>query len=159
MSVISYHFAGKDELLEQVVAHVLTQAVEYMRPRIEAQVSAKAMLAAYLRSNVEFIRDHRTGIAAIAEIVAGARTRDGSPRFAGRPRGIEHALEPLQAILRRGQAEGDFAEFDTRTMAWATRSMIDSIPRQAALDPEFDYAVCIEELIGLVDRATRAVSS
>ena len=34
--VISYHFAGKSELLREVVAQVLTEASEYMTPRIAA---------------------------------------------------------------------------------------------------------------------------
>jgi TetR/AcrR family transcriptional regulator, fatty acid metabolism regulator protein len=155
-SVISYHFAAKDELLEQVVVHVVTQAGEYMRPRIEAQTGARAALAAYLRSNLEFIRDNAGGIAAVVEIAAGRRTRAGSPRPGGAPRDIDGALEPLRAILRRGQAEGDFAGFDVPTMAWAIRGMVDGVPRRQRLDPDFDVAVCIEELVGLVDRATRA---
>ena len=34
-SVISYHFAGKDELLEQVVQSVYAEAARYMIPRVQ----------------------------------------------------------------------------------------------------------------------------
>jgi TetR/AcrR family transcriptional regulator, fatty acid metabolism regulator protein len=158
-SVISYHFAGKDELLEQVVTFVYAEGAKYIRPRIEAQDSAPAMLAALLRSNLEYIRDHGKDIAAVAEIAVNARTREGSPRFAAGPGGIEQTLNPLQAILRRGQADGDFADFDTRTMAWSIRTLIDSVPRRRTLDPEFDFDTCIDELVALVDRATRKAGS
>jgi AcrR family transcriptional regulator len=153
-SVISYHFAGKDELLEQVVRSVYAAGGQYITPRIEAADSAPAMLAAFLRANLEYIRDHGKEIAAVTEIAINARTREGRPRFAAGPGGIEQPLQPLQDILRRGQAAADFADFDTRTMAWAIRSLVDSVPRRRILDPEFDFDAGIDELIALVGRAT-----
>ncbi len=153
-SVISYHFAGKDELLEQVVRSVYAAGAQYIRPRAEAADSAPAMLAAFLRANLEYIRDHSKEIAAVAEIASNARTQQGAPRFAAGPGGIEQTLKPLQEILRRGQAAGDFADFDTRTMAWSIRTLVDSVPRWQRLDPEFDFGTCIDELIALVGRAT-----
>ena len=116
-SVISYHFAGKDELLEQVVHSVFAAAARYMIPRISTQHSARAVLGAYLRSNLEFIRDHRKDIDAVTEIFLNVRSRDGSRRFAGGPGGMEPRLKPLQEILQCGQDEGPLGEFDTRTMA------------------------------------------
>jgi TetR/AcrR family transcriptional regulator, fatty acid metabolism regulator protein len=152
-SVISYYFNSKDELLEQVVQSVYADGARYIRPRVEAQDSAWAMLAAYLRANLEYLRDHSRDIAAITEIALGVRTAEGAPRFGGGPGGAEQALRPLQAILQRGQDNGEFARFDTRTMAWAIRTLIDGVPRRQRLDPEFDFGTCMDELIALVARA------
>lgn len=154
-SVISYHFAGKDELLQQVVESVYADGARYVGPRIQAERSAPAQLAAYLRSSLEFIRDHGQQIAAVAEIAVNVRSKEGAPRFAeGHPR-AEATLEGLGGILQRGQDEGDFTDFDTRTMAWAIRTLIDGVNRRRALDPDFDFDTCIDELIALVDRATK----
>ena len=144
-----------DELLQQVVASVYAEAAGYIRPRIDLRQPASAMLAGYVRASLEYIRDHSNGIAAIVEVAANARTKEGSPRFSGGPGGIEQALKPLQELLSRGQADGEFADFDTRTMAWAIRALIDSVPRRHAVDPEFDFDMCITELTALVGRATR----
>lgn len=157
-SVISYHFAGKDELLEQVVQSVYADGARYMIPRVRAQHAPRAVLSTYLRSNLEFIRDHRKEIDAVTEVFLNVRDSDGSRRFAGGPGGTGAALKPLQEILQRGQDEGAFAEFDTRTMAWAIRTLVDGVSRQRALDPEFDFATCIDETVALVDRATRPVT-
>jgi TetR/AcrR family fatty acid metabolism transcriptional regulator len=153
-SVISYHFGSKDELLEEVVRSVYAAGAQYIRPRAEVADSAPARLAAFLRANLEYIRDHSQEIAAVAEIASNARARDGAPRFAAGPGGIEQTLAPLQEILRRGQAAGDFADFDTRTMARSIRTLVDSVPRWQRLDPEFDFGTCMDELIALVGRAT-----
>lgn len=154
-SVISYHFAGKDELLQQVVESVYADGARYVGPRIQAERSAPAQLAAYLRSSLEFIRDHGQQIAAVAEIAVNVRSKEGALRFAeGHPR-AEATLEGLGGILQRGQDEGDFTDFDPRTMAWAIRTLIDGVNRRRALDPDFDFDTCIDELIALVDRATK----
>ena len=158
-SVISYHFGGKDELLEQVAQSVYADAARYMIPRVQAQHSARAVLGTYLRSNLEFIRDHRKDIDAVTEIFLNVRGRDGSRRFAGGPGGRSRALKPLQEILQRGQDEGAFGEFDTRTMAWAIRNLVDGVTRERALDPEFDFGTFIDEMAALVDRATRKGAS
>jgi AcrR family transcriptional regulator len=154
-SVISYYFGGKDGLLEQVVRSVYADGADHVRPRIETAGSAPEMLSALLRANLEYIRDHRKAIAAITEIAVNVRTADGTPRFTRGPGGIEQMLKPLQEILRRGQRDGDFADFDTRTMAWAIRTLVDSVPRRQLVDPEFDFDACIAELVALADRATR----
>ncbi|MGH3185654.1 MAG: TetR/AcrR family transcriptional regulator, partial [Streptosporangiaceae bacterium] len=57
--VLSYHFAGKSELLHEVIAHVLTEASEYMRPRIEAASSYVDAVRIYVTSNLEYIGAHR----------------------------------------------------------------------------------------------------
>lgn len=154
-SVISYHFAGKDELLERVVESVCADGARFMTARIEAETSAPARLGAYVRSNLEFIRDHRSEIAAVSEIVVGVRSREGSLRFAGRPGGIAAAVAPLREILQRGRDDGVFTAFDTGTMAWSIRTLIDGVTRRRTLDPEFDFDTGIEEMVALVDRATR----
>lgn len=158
-SVISYYFADKDGLLEQVIQSVYADGARYAAPRIRTEHSARAVLGTYLRSNLEFIRDHRRDIDAVSEIIFNVRDSDGSRRFAGGPGGMESAVKPLQEILRRGQDEGVFAEFDIRTMAWAIRNLVDGVSRRQAVDPEFDFDTCIDEIAGLVDRATRKATS
>jgi AcrR family transcriptional regulator len=69
--VLSYHFAGKSELLREVIAHVLTEAGEYMRPRIAAASSSLDALRIYVTSNLEYIGAQRRKIIAFTEIVLG----------------------------------------------------------------------------------------
>lgn len=157
-SVISYYFGTKDELLRQVVADVVSDAAAYMTPRIAAAgESAPAVLSTYVRSNLEYIRDHPDGIAAVTEIAIGMRADHRNPRLADGPGGRAHGLKPLEEILARGQRSGDFTEFDVRGMAWAIRGLIDGVNPRRLVDPEFDFDRCIDELDAHIARATRGV--
>ena len=50
--LISYHFAGKDDLIKQVVHEVVQQGMAYMRPRILAHQPARPCSGAYIESNL-----------------------------------------------------------------------------------------------------------
>ena len=71
--VISYHFAGKRELIEQVVKTVMEKASAVMLPRIYAEHSAAGMLRAYIESNLDFIAAHHNHMLALMNIAVGAR--------------------------------------------------------------------------------------
>src|ERR1700685_535116 len=84
--VISYHFAGKDDLIAEIVSQVLQRAWAHIQPRIEAQTTGPEMLRAYIESHFEFMRDNPKQLSAVVEIVratiAGAKSpftgdRDG----------------------------------------------------------------------------------
>jgi AcrR family transcriptional regulator len=148
--VISYHFAGKDDLIAEIVTQVLQQARAYMQPRIEAQTTGPGMLRAYIESNFEFIRDNPDQLRAIVEIVratfAGARSPFGGNR--------DGAIHPLAELLTRFQADGDFrADFDPTAMAMAIRAVIDVAPSRLT-DPQFDIDKYADEAVTIFHRAT-----
>jgi len=65
---IGYHFAGKDDLIEQVVVDVIEQGKTYMRPLIiDAMSTGSGFLRAYIESNLAFMRERRTYMVAIVE--------------------------------------------------------------------------------------------
>src|ERR1700727_718150 len=132
--VISYHFAGKDDLIREIVTQVLQQARAYMQPRIEAQTTGPGMLRAYIESNLEFIRDNPNQLRAIVEIVRATFVGAQSP-FGGNRDG---AVQILAELLARFQSDGDFRpDFDPSSMAMAIRAVIEVAPSRLT-DPEFD---------------------
>ncbi len=151
--VISYHFAGKQELIRQIVAEVFTAGAAFMRPRVEAEPTAAGMLRAYIESNLAFMRTHRQHIAAVREIWFNFRTKDG--RSCLDTATLESAVGPLEQVLRWGQENGEFREFSTRVMAVAIRNAIDGVPPQMAASPDLDLDAYARELVILFDRATR----
>ena len=153
--VISYHFAGKDDLIAEIVTQVLQQARAYMQPRIEAQTTGPEMLRAYIESNLEFIRDNPNQLRAIVEIVRATFAGAKSP-FSGNRDGAVHILAEL---LTRFQADGDFrADFDPSSMAMAIRAAIDVAPSRLT-DPEFDIDKYAHETVTVFHLATRATAT
>lgn len=152
--VISYHFADKRELIEQVVKTVVEKAGAVMLPRIFAEHRAAGMLRAYIESNLEFIDSHRNDTMAVMSIAGGARDDDGKPMI-DLNLTFEPAVRELENLLRSGQQRGEFREFSTRVMAVTIRNAIDALLPQLAMFPELDLKTYANELATLFNIATR----
>lgn len=148
--VISYHFAGKDDLIAEIVSQVLERARAYMQPRIEAQTTGPEMLRAYIESNLEFIRDNPKQLSALIEIIRATIAGAKSPFSGNRDAGV-HILAEL---LTRFQTAGDFrTDFDPNAMAIAIRAVIDVAPGRLA-DPAFDIDQYARETVTIFHLAT-----
>ena len=152
--VISYHFAGKSELMQQIVNTVMEKAAAVMLPRIFAEHSPAGMLRAYIESNLEFLDSHRKHIMALMNISGGARGDDGKPMI-DLTLTFEPAVQALENLLRSGQERGEFREFSTRVMAVTIRNTIDGLSPQLAAYPELDLKIYAHELATLFNAATR----
>jgi len=150
--VISYHFAGKRELIQQVVATVRATAVAEMLPRVLAEQSASRMLRAYIDSNLEFLAAHHNQILTLMSIAVSASSDDEPVDLAP---SFELAVAELENLLRYGQERGEFREFSTRVMAVALRNAIDGLAPMLSADPNLDLKTYANELATLFDLATR----
>ena len=147
--LISYHFAGRTELLAEISRTVLASFAAYVGPRVDAQTTARAALAAFLESNVEFMASHRTQLLAYLDI---SRATPTGPHDAY----LESDLAGLEELFREGQRDGEFRDFDPRVMAVAIRSTRDGVLDHLARHPDLDLAPYTRGLVDLFDHATRA---
>ncbi len=153
--VISYHFAGKDDLIREIVAEVLAEGEAYMLPRILGKSSGAATLRAYIESNLAFMREYRNHLVAFLEIFLNARGDDGGQLVD--EKSLDYQVTSLEQLLAHFQAVGDFrADFDPQVMAVAIRGAIDQVPPRLARDPDLDVDRYARELAALFDLATRA---
>jgi TetR/AcrR family transcriptional regulator, fatty acid metabolism regulator protein len=154
--VISYHFAGKTELMEQIVDQVYREIIEFVLSRMDAETTAIGALRENIRSVAEYMRHHRAHLLAIGEIFNNLRTPDGKRRY-----GIAFN-EPIyagrEAVLRRGQQSGEFRPFDTRVMSITVQAAIDAMFAYWVTYPDHDLEAHADELADLFERATRAES-
>jgi AcrR family transcriptional regulator len=155
-SVISYHFANKDDLLEQVVVQVDEDWAAFMRPFLEAETTAAGRLAAYLRSRLAYMRDNHERLIAVAEIVVNHRDSDGRPVFAERDADPASALV---AILHEGRRTGEFRAFDPVVLAMTITQGIDGALTYWAEHPDTDLTAYGEELVTLFGLATENTGS
>lgn len=152
-SVISYHFVNKEDLLEKVVEQVLADWDASIRPMVDAEPTATGQLAAYIRSRLAYLRDNRTRLIALAEIIVNHRASDGRPVFAERDTG---PVGELLAILRSGQTSGEFRAFDPVVIAMTVTQAIDGAVTRWAEHPETDVTSYAEELVTLFRLATES---
>lgn len=146
--LISYHFAGKDELMGAVVAQVLTAIGGDVGRRVAGQSTAAGRLQAYIEGVVDFAAGHRSEMRALLQMVLSG----GFPAGTGADDAVPGHVE---AILRQGQAAGEFRDFDPRVMALAVQRAVEALPFALEADPDLDCAAFGRELVTLFALATR----
>jgi AcrR family transcriptional regulator len=144
---ISYHFAGKSDLMSAVVADVLETIGAFVGSRVGRQTTAAAMLRTYIESVVGFIDSHRAQMIALSEIMLGAGFDDGMA-------GDQRATTELESILSFGLRAGEFRDFDPMVMATTVQRSVDGLPFALRSDPSIDCVSYARELVTLFELAT-----
>lgn len=156
--LISYHFAGRDDLyeavLESVVSVVFGEGAATIEPRIASAGTAMDMLRSYIEENLRFIGSHRREMTALTEVIPNLLTKDGTPRFG--PDAEEPIIAGTAALFDHGMATGEFRTVDARTLAAALRRCIDGAAQQIVADPDFDIEACAQQLTELFQRGVRS---
>ncbi len=145
--LISYHFAGKDELIAAAAKDVMTSIGAFMAERLDGHQTATARLRAYIEGVVGFIDAHRPQMKALMEILLGG----GLDYHADTDRRV---VSPIEQILRDGQATGEFGEFDPVIMATVVQRAVDGLPFLLESMPDTDCAHYARELIALFEAGT-----
>lgn len=151
-SVISYHFDGKDEVLTQVVTRFFEETWEYMESRINAEPTSAGKIRAWVGSELEYFGTHRTQFLAMSEIIVNHRAPDGSRPFAAAE---AEEVDGLAEILREGQREGRFRDFDPRSVATIVIRCTDGLLGSWLLDGSVDLAAQTAALLDFIDHAIR----
>lgn len=145
--LISYHFANKRELVEQVVSTVYCELSEFVAKRVEGQPTASDALRAYIESNVQFSATHPTQMRALLNIfVSGDLDYDEDAERQG--------VSPIEEILRWGKESGQFRDFDTRVMATSIQRAVEGPNFLLARKPDLELDSYAAELVTLFDLAT-----
>jgi len=121
--MISYHFAGKDDLLAACVAEIEQITGAFMQPHVDAAQGHVAQLRAYVESNVALVREHPAAVRALIDLVhnAGSQSTAVNARFA-----------VFEEHFRTGQAAGVFGAFNPKIAAIALTSGLDAVVATAA---------------------------
>ena len=144
---ISYHFAGKGELMAAVVRDIVASIAEEVGSRLAGESTASGMLRSYIEAVVGFIDANRAEMIALTEIMLGAGFADGIAAD-------RSATEDLESILRFGQSSGEFRDFDPRVMATTVQRSVDGLPFAVQADPGIDCAAYARELVTIFELAT-----
>ncbi|MGA8114984.1 MAG: TetR/AcrR family transcriptional regulator [Actinocatenispora sp.] len=151
--MISYHFAGKDDVVRACFTEIMAVTTDFMKPRIDAATGHAAKLRAYIESNVELLRAHPGHVRALVEMIGNAKDADGRP--IGDTSVLTGRVGLFEAHLRAGQQAGEFTDFDPRVMAIAITGAIDAlVGAHTGTDGGLDLDRCGRELADTFQRAT-----
>ncbi len=151
--IISYNFAGKDDLMREVVGEVLRAAEAYVAPKLAAAVGARATLRAYIEAHTAFLADYPDHLPALVEVVTNL-PRDSADRAHFQT--LMEARNGFHAdYVRQAQAAGEFRAFDPQVMVIAIQGAIDAVVMRKTRDAGLDVVACGRELADLFDQATR----
>lgn len=155
--MISYHFAGKDDLMEAVVADVFTVAGQYIQPYVLAERTPSGQLRAFIEASARFYAEYRQHVIAVRDVWANFRDADGTPHFGMATHEPEFAR--ISEIFRGGQESGEFRRFDPRIMAITLRNALDGLATLISTDPDLDVDTYTRELVAIFEGATRRLSN
>jgi len=149
--VISYHFEGKDDLVDAILARLVREPAEFIKRHVDACESSLEKLQAYVRANLEFMKANRTGYVALVDLWESRDSSRGRNQFAA------DAYEPsrryLARILEAGQQQGEFRRLAPHTVASVIQATIDGVMLQWVFDEEaIDLDACGEEILGMINR-------
>jgi len=146
--LISYHFAGKDDLVAAVVHEVVDAMGTWVGQRVTAQPGPRQMLRAYVEGVVTYTARHRDELVALLQIL----TAGGFPPSV---RVQAAAPEHVERILLEGQRTGVFRAFDVSVMAMAVQRAVEGVAFAVHVDRDLDVDAYAGELATLFDLATR----
>jgi TetR/AcrR family transcriptional regulator, fatty acid metabolism regulator protein len=153
-SVVSYHFSNRADLMGEVLRIAMATYATFMEPRMARATGASDKLRAYVVGTADYVVEQRSMHVAVIEIALNATSADGRPLIATMPL---RAPEPsVEDILRQGQRDGEFRDFDVQVVGGVVRSALthDMVVRQRN-DPRIDLQVYAEELVRLFDLGIR----
>ena len=147
--MISYHFAGKDDLFAACVAEIEQETGAAMAPHLQVARGPVERLRAYIEADVALVAEHGAAVRALIDLLKHGVAH--SPGVDGRQELFEHHFQ-------EGQAVGAFRSFDTATVAAAIIAGLDVTVWRAAHAAEppdpTELARLGRELADLYVRAT-----
>jgi AcrR family transcriptional regulator len=147
--VISYHFDGKEDLVEEILRSLLRKPAEFVKERVFQAKTPIDKLRAYIEANFDFMKSNRVGYVALVDLWG---QRDGS---GGRSSLNADAYEPsrhyLAHFLEEGQRAGEMRWLPVIATASLIQGAIDGIMLQWVLDEKsIDLDVAKREVVSMV---------
>lgn len=148
--VISYHFEGKVELVEEILSRLLREPAEFIKRKVDGSELAVDKLRAYVTANFEFMKTHRDHYVALVDLWESRGSNTGN-RFSAEAYAPSRAY--LSRILESGESDGEFRRLDRATAASVVQAAIDGVMLQWVFDESaVDLDACRDQVLEMVTR-------
>ena len=115
--LISYHFSGKEDLMNNTLMYLVEKEWLFIHARVGQKQTSTEKLKAFIEASLAYQVINRTNNIALIEIVFNARTPDHIPYYLleDDEEGLVKGL--LQEILLQGQESKEFGDFNIQVIA------------------------------------------
>lgn len=149
--VISYHFDGKDELIDATLDTIIDTQVALRQKRIDEREDPLGKLRAFFEANIEFIKQYPYYIPAMLELWASYSSVEAKQYF--NRKAYEPARSQLSEIFQAGQESGVFSTINPMINASLIQGAIDGIMWQWYFNPvKVDPDSYIQELLAIFEK-------
>ncbi|MBE5105935.1 TetR family transcriptional regulator [Bacillus thuringiensis] len=115
--LISYHFSGKEDLMNNTLMYLVEQEWLFINARVSQKQASTEKLKAFIEASLAYQVINRTNNIALIEIVFNARTPDHIPYYLLEDDDEDLIKGLLQEILLQGQESKEFGDFNIQVTA------------------------------------------
>ena len=151
-ALISYHFADKSDLMNQLLMNLVEKSASYIMDRVNKEHSAWDKLRAFITASLDYQSTHRARNVALIEIVFNARTPDNIPYYKLDEDDGDPVWDELKQILIFGQNNGEFGAFDVDVIATIIQGGIGEYMLSSGVAHKVDSDAYKAELIRVIER-------
>ncbi len=116
-ALISYHFADRQDLINQSLQALLEQSATFILTKTYAADDPATQLANFIEASIAYQATHPKENAALLEIIFNARTAEDVPYYKISDDGEDPLLKVLCKILEDGKEQGTFTVDSVQVMA------------------------------------------
>ncbi len=115
--LISYHFSGKMDLINQTLLYLLNKKLDFISGKVVQEETSISQLKAYIEASLAYQVAHYKNNIALIEIVFNAKNEEGVPYYKADDDEEDLLNALLKDILLEGQKRQEFSnEFDVEMM-------------------------------------------
>ncbi|WP_026908117.1 TetR/AcrR family transcriptional regulator [Paucisalibacillus globulus] len=153
--LISYHFSGKEDLMNNTLMYLVEQEWEFINECVIQKQTATEKLKAFIEASLAYQITNKTNNIALIEIVSNARTPDHTPYYLLEE---EEDLKTnlLEKILRQGQESEEFGDFPLQVISTIIQGAISEsmLTFQNKLSVEEYNEELIKSILKIIKRVT-----
>ena len=147
--VISYHFEGKEELVEEILSRLIREPAAFIKERVDAKRTALEKLRGYVEANFEYMQTHRDHYVALVDLWGSRGWSEGRNRFDADAYGPSRSY--LSHIFQSGEEDGEFRRLPGATMSSVIQAAIDGVMLQWVFDHEaIDLDACKAQILEMI---------
>lgn len=149
--VISYHFNGKDELIDETINTVLSDSYRYIKGQVQqAGDDHRAQLRTYIEASFDYMAANRSHFVALVDLWGSFSSYEAKKAY--NKAAYDPCRRHLSTILEPAQKNGEFLTLPITPLASIIQAAIDGIMLQWVMDEDaVDFEMCKEQVVRLFD--------